>query len=161
MPMAELRALLEKLGFTKVQTLLNSGNVIFDSKEDTNKLENRLTEELEKKFGFAIPVLVKKPDELKEVLDADPYQGIEVTKDIRLYMSLLKKIPEEVPQLPWKSEDGSFEILLLKNKIVCSALDVSKIKTPDGMKIVEQIYGKDITTRNVNTINKMLAKVEF
>lgn len=159
-PMAELRALLERLGFSKVQTLLNSGNVIFQSEEQNEtELEKRLSEQLEKKFGFTIPVLVKNPDDLREVLAADPFEKIEVTNDIRLYMSLMKSVPKDSPELPWKSDDGAFEMLLLKNKTLCSVLDVSKAKTPDAMKIVEKIYGKDITTRNVNTINKMLAKL--
>ncbi|MFZ6053347.1 DUF1697 domain-containing protein [Halocola ammonii] len=159
-PMAELKKLMEKLGFSKVQTLLNSGNVIFESDQhDVSALEKRLSEELEKKFGFSIPVLIKRPKELQEVMDADPFAGIEVKKDIRLYLSLIRDLPQEYPDLPWKADDGSFEMLLMKNNVLCSVLDVSKAKTPDAMKIVEQTFGKDITTRNVNTINKMLAKV--
>jgi len=59
-PMAELRKELTKLGFTNVITLLNSGNVIFESSsDDAELLEKTIAEHLEKVFGFQIPVLIR------------------------------------------------------------------------------------------------------
>src|SRR5690606_14198274 len=86
LPMADLKAEIHSLGFTEIETLLNSGNLIFSSTEkEESSLEERIAEHLEKTFGFPVPVLVRKGDELLRLFSADSFEGIEVTPDIRLY----------------------------------------------------------------------------
>lgn len=72
-PMAALRALLERLGHRNVATLLQSGNAVFDSKE---RSEARLVKQLEAAiaddFGFEVGVVVRTRDELAAVIDANP-----------------------------------------------------------------------------------------
>jgi hypothetical protein len=43
----------------------------------------------------------------------------------------------------------------IHDKIILSFLDVSKAKTPQVMDIIEKTYGKEITTRNWNTLLKI------
>jgi hypothetical protein len=57
---------------------------------------------------------------------------------------------------PWQSEDGSFKILQVSDSEIISALDLSKASTPQSMDILERFYGKSITTRNWNTIERMI-----
>lgn len=153
MPMAGLRQEMAKIGFENVKTLLNSGNVIFDgsAKRETN-LEEEIATHLVQVFGFAIPVLVRKAEEIIELIKANPFSNIAVTRDIRLYVSFLKETPEENVTLPWISEDKSFRIIAVRNRIVCSVLDLSATKTPTGMDFLEKLFGKNITTRNWNTL---------
>ena len=59
-PMEELRHVCEGLGFTSVKTILNSGNVVFEThqtKEDI--VQKELEQALEKQFNFPIRVLVR------------------------------------------------------------------------------------------------------
>ena len=54
-PMADLKTELQKLGFKNIVTILNSGNIIFDHKqEDTVSLEQIIADHLEKVFHFPI-----------------------------------------------------------------------------------------------------------
>ena len=55
-PMIDLRAELEKINLKNSITILNSGNVLFES--DEKNLENKISEHLEEKFGFHIPVII-------------------------------------------------------------------------------------------------------
>ena len=155
-PMADLKALMVDLGFDDVKTLLNSGNVIFSGPESkTENVENQLAEAIEKKFGFPVPVLVRHAEELMIMEQLNPFQNIEITKDIRRYVSFLKSKPENAPNLPWQSDDGAFKILEGTEDTVFSVLDLSLSGTPDAMKTLEQFYGKDITTRNWKTVEKI------
>lgn len=87
-PMAELRKEITKLGFENVITLLNSGNVIFDSfLSQDEELEKVITSHLEKIFGFPIPVLLRKSEVILDLIKNNPFAQIAVTKDIRLYIS--------------------------------------------------------------------------
>lgn len=159
-PMADLRAEMEKLGFENVVTLLNSGNVIGEllpAAED--ELEERIASRLEEVFGFSIPVLVRKGAEVLQLIDSDPFKSIEVTKDTRLYVTFLKETPEAQISVPWVSEDKSYQIIDVRGRTVCSVLDVSVTKTPKGMDALEKLYGKNVTTRNWNTMVKIAEKL--
>ena len=53
--MADLKAMYESLDFQNVETYIQSGNVIFDSKKkDRRKLEQAISEVLENNFGVII-----------------------------------------------------------------------------------------------------------
>lgn len=158
-PMAELRKLMEQMGFTNISTLLNSGNVIFDAEGKEALLEERLAERLEKEFGFLVPVLVRTREEVLSLYERKPFEAIEVNPDIRLYVSFLHRLPERQIDLPWVSEDHSYRIIQMTGRTICSVLDVSVTNTPKGMDALEQLFGKWITTRNWNTIEKIAAKL--
>lgn len=159
-PMAGLKSLLESQGFTQVQTLLNSGNVVFESvKNEPINLASKLSAAIESKFGFPVPVIVQTAEAINSLIDLNPFSHLEVHKDIRMYITFLSnsavpgKMPE--PEYPWSTPDNSFTILGKKEDAVISVLDVSKIKTPDAMMVLEKIYSKDITTRNWKTVLKI------
>jgi len=160
-PMADLRKMMEQIGFGNVKTLLNSGNVIFDAKPtEESSLESTIGEKLESEFGFPVPIMIRTADNMATLIESDPFAGIEVTKDIRLYVSFLKEEPTAQIDIPWVADDGSYRILKVANRMICSVLDLSGSKTTKAMDNLEKIYGKNITTRNWNTLVKIVNKVD-
>ncbi|QOJ27765.1 MAG: DUF1697 domain-containing protein [Ignavibacteriales bacterium] len=156
LPMAGLRAELAKLGASDVKTLLNSGNALFTHPESkTDKLEKQIEQHLAGVFGFPVPVMLRESSDIYRMAEMNPFEKIKVTKDIRLYVTLIRKSPPAPLKLPRVSSDGSFKILMTDNRCVFSVLDLAVTKTPKGMDELERIFGKDVTTRNWNTIVKM------
>ena len=159
-PMAELRKELEQLGFEKVITLLNSGNIIFETNpSDIKTLEKTISGHLEKAFGFLIPTIIRKSETIDQLLTDDPFKAIQLTKDIRLYVSFLKDEVLSNIELPWTSPDASFKIIRVSDKIIFSVLDLSVSKTTKAMEALENTFGSDITTRNWNTIVRIEKKL--
>lgn len=159
-PMAELRKEMEKLGFEKVVTLLNSGNIVFDAiAADSANLQKTLSEHLQKTFGFPIPTIVRKAETIDSLLKDNPFKDFELTKETRFYVSFLQNDTKTDLELPWTSEDNSYKIISVNDKIILSVLDLSISKTPKAMKFLEQYFGKDITTRNWNTIERIEKKL--
>jgi uncharacterized protein (DUF1697 family) len=73
-PMADLRALLEKLGHGSVRTHILSGNAIFtSSRRSVPRLEAELSKAIHERFGFDIAVLIRTRDELAAVVAANPF----------------------------------------------------------------------------------------
>ena len=160
-PMAELRAALETLKCENIVTLLNSGNVIFDAAiTDIRQLETTISNHLERAFGFPIPTILRNSKTIVELIQNDPFKDIELTKDRRFYISLVKNDPQHRLKLPWKSEDGSFKIIEIRDFAILSLLDLSIGKTPIVMVALERNFGKNITTRNWNTIKRIQIKLE-
>ncbi len=159
-PMAELRMELKKIGFKDIITILNSGNIIFKSQEKNVKvLEKEIAIHLEETFKFKIPVVIRKADEILNLLKNNPFKKIEENKEIRFYISFLNEIPDHELEIPWTSEDHSFRILEIRDKNVVSVLDLSKTKTVKGMTVLEQKFGKKITTRNWKTLVRIEEKL--
>ena len=67
-PMAELRKLLAALGYRDVQTLLNSGNAIFESEtRSATAHAGRIEDALARTLGVEVRVIVKSASELAAV----------------------------------------------------------------------------------------------
>lgn len=160
-PMAALRSEFERLGCSHVSTLLNSGNVIFDADiNDESAWEQTLAEHLENVFQFPIPVLIRRVDILQSLIEQDPFKTIDVTSDTRLYVSFLKQKTDIDLPLPWQTEDGCFQIIGIFDRTICSVLDLAVTQTTKGMDVLEQMFGKGLTTRNWNTIIRLVQKAE-
>lgn len=156
-PMVSLREVLNELNCKNVKTLLNSGNIIFDSSEkDIQSFESKIENLLTKSFGFPIPVILKKKTEILELVDKDPFKSVSVNKDTRLYVSFLKHSPETKLKLPYTSKDNAYKILSIENNTILSVLDLSTSRTTKAMDDLEKNFGKEITTRNWNTIVKIV-----
>ncbi len=162
-PMADLKKMLETMGYTNVKTLLNSGNALFDATSlsgatpDKCTLRDSIEKEIEKTFGFGAHTIIRSIDEIKKLIENDPFKGITVTPATRLYVTFLTDKPKSTLKIPYESDDKLYRILTVDDAHICSVLTVADTKnTTDAMKILEKEYGKNLTTRNWNTVEKML-----
>lgn len=74
LPMKDLRALLESLGCTQVQTYIQSGNAVFEaSAAVAAKLPTALRAAIQKKFGFDVPLVFRSAAQLKAAIKAYPF----------------------------------------------------------------------------------------
>ncbi|MEV6021946.1 DUF1697 domain-containing protein [Streptomyces sp. NPDC052036] len=73
-PMAELRTLMEGLGYDGARTYLQSGQAVFRCDHgDEESLAAELTGAIEKRFGFSVDVIVRDHGYLTSVRDACPF----------------------------------------------------------------------------------------
>ena len=71
--MGDLRALVERLGFSDVRTLLNSGNVVFTGDvAKTLEIARRIEEALVKRVGVSSATVVLTGDEVQTIVDDLP-----------------------------------------------------------------------------------------
>jgi uncharacterized protein (DUF1697 family) len=156
-PMAELKKAFELLGFIDVKTLLNSGNVVFDSQEtDIDKIKLHIEQKLEDTFGFVIPVMIRTHKQIQDLIDLEPFKIITITPETRLYVTFLTDKPQISREIPYISPDKHFRILQIFQNAVLSVLVLSReFNTTNLMAVWEKELGKNITTRNWNTIVKL------
>jgi len=73
LPMADLRAVLADLGYTRVATLLNSGNAVFAAASGTAaRHATSIAAMLRSRLGFDVPVLVKSAKDLSAIVAENP-----------------------------------------------------------------------------------------
>lgn len=159
-PMEKLRESFESLGFQNVKTILASGNVIFEAKSTKpHILKNTIEKELEKAFGFEIGVILRTVQDIKNLVDNNPFKNFAITPKTLLYVTFLSEKPQGILSLPYESPDKTLKIFESSSNEIFSFLH----KTPnrgstDLMKIIEKEFGKNVTTRNWNTVEKILGK---
>lgn len=74
LPMAELRALLARMGYKEVATLLNSGNVVFSAAKGTPALHAAaIAAAVARELGVDVPVVVKSSSELAGIVAGNPF----------------------------------------------------------------------------------------
>jgi uncharacterized protein (DUF1697 family) len=92
LPMADLRALCAEAGFTRIETYIASGNVLFDSPAPVAKLRTALEARLQAYAGKPVGVFLRDADEIQGVLDDNPFPGL----DARLtYAVFLHDVPPQ------------------------------------------------------------------
>jgi uncharacterized protein (DUF1697 family) len=78
-PMADLRTLMEDLGHGGVRSYLQSGQAVFTADHgDEETLAAELAGAIEKRFGFAVDVIVRDHAYLKAIAEACPFPAAEL-----------------------------------------------------------------------------------
>ena len=83
--MPALRKLVESLGYTDVETYLQSGNVVFTPKGKGDPAA-RLSAAIAKETGHDVAVLVRSAKDLAKVIEANPYPVSDPTKVVVVFM---------------------------------------------------------------------------
>ena len=155
--MARLRESFERLGFSDVQTYINSGNVIF--RHDRAPDERAIETALESEFGFEIKVVVRDRKNIQALVEALPDDWVNDATMKCDVMFLRAEVdgPEVLDQVTAKP--GIDDV-----KYVDGAL-LWRVDRPDvtrsGMtKIVGTDLYKRMTVRNCNTVRKLAALME-
>lgn len=153
--MSELKELFESQGFQNVQTYIQSGNVIFYSKEKPiEKLKNIIQTAIRKKFGFDVSVLVITPDMIEYVLKNNPF--IKKNKGLdKLYVTFLSEQPSAENIKMLNSIDYSPEEYILDGSLVYLHVPNGYGKTKLNNNLFENKLKVEATTRNWKTINKL------
>jgi uncharacterized protein (DUF1697 family) len=92
--MADLRALLADLGFEAPQSLLQSGNLAFRSRERGAALESLLEQAAEARLGLATDFLVRTADEWAQIVAANPYPAMAREDPGHLVVMPFKSAPD-------------------------------------------------------------------
>lgn len=150
--MPALQRCFESAGFTEVRTLLSSGNVVFDSRAlAPATLERRAVAAMESQLGRSFGTIVRPAQYLQALLDADPFAAFRTAPQAKRVITFLRRPPESTFRLP-PERDGA-RILKVDGTEVFSVYVPSE-KGPVFMALLERTFGKDITTRTLDTVRK-------
>lgn len=153
--MDALRKVFESLGYTNVSTLLASGNAIFESKGSSEKkLKSEIEAAVKKAFAMDVHIIIRNEKEVTALVKSDPFKGVKVKPQTRLYITFLSQPPTSELKTPYKSMGGEYSIREITDSHVASVLG-PEVSSPDVMDFLGKEFGKEITTRNWNTIMKI------
>lgn len=154
--MTELTAIFEDAGFTNVKTVLASGNVMFESTaKSTATLTKKIESLLKKELGYEVDVMLRSLDDLRELVELAPFKKVRAKQATR-YVTFLAETPDPKLKLPLLSPKQNVEFILIRERDIFSISH--NIERGDyANPIIEKCLRVKATTRNWNTIEKILA----
>ena len=154
--MAELRELLGALGFTNARSLLNSGNVVFESERLADaELERVLQVETEKRFRISVVYAVRTVKEWDRIIVRNPFPNEAKRDPSHLLVMCLKESaePKEVKALE-ASIVGPENVRADGRQLYLTypaGIGTSKLTNT----LIERKLGTQGTARNWNTVLKL------
>ncbi len=73
LPMKDLARMFADAGCTDVRTYIQSGNVIFDAPPGAPGIADMITANIEKRFGFRVPVTLRTSEQLRKIIRGNPF----------------------------------------------------------------------------------------
>lgn len=158
--MDHLRTLFEALGFSRVETFIASGNVIFDAPaQATPALEKQIERHLRQALSYEVATFIRSPSELAAIATYQPFPTSELAAaGNALYIAFLPVPPggaAEQRLLACRSQIDDFHVherevyWLCRKKISESAFSGA---------LLERTIGMPATLRNATTVKKLAAK---
>lgn len=156
--MAELKNGFVEMGFEAVSTYLNSGNVVFDGKDEPEmSLSNRIEGMIKDKFDLDIPVFVTRMDYIMDILNHAPswWGSDEKEKYDNLIFVIppttAKQIAEKIGE-PTKELE---EVSIYKDVIFWTFDRKKYAKANWWKKTASAGIGEALTIRTANTIRRL------
>jgi uncharacterized protein (DUF1697 family) len=155
---ADLKSLLETMGLTMVKTYIQSGNVLFESKDEAQQLSQELEAEISKTFGFPVPVILRTAEEYEQIIRDCPYSFDSLKEGESIQLAFLADEPSQDKIDYLRSYESGPDECLIKGKEVYLFLGQSILDS----KLAAQLpkLGVPVTVRNWKTVIKISTIVE-
>jgi uncharacterized protein (DUF1697 family) len=154
--MSALKKSFENLGFAEVSTYINSGNLIFKTKEDdARKLEKKIEQMLSVDYQLNSKVVVRSLDEMAKLVKNLPasWDGDSTWRYNVIFLRHTIDSKEILAELPANTDIE--EIVYRPGTLLWSA-QVSSITKTNMAKLSSRRIFQDMTVRNLNTTRKLL-----
>jgi uncharacterized protein (DUF1697 family) len=154
--MTDLKASFERMGFERVRTYINSGNVVFGVRgRKSSGLRNRIEKSLAGDLGRHVPVVVRETDQIGAVVAAIPPSW---TNDgdhrSEAYFSDLFGAPDCLDLFPLTP--GLEEVVFVPGAVLCRIPRALLTKSRLTRIVGTDLY-RQLTARNLNTVRKLHA----
>jgi uncharacterized protein (DUF1697 family) len=158
--MTELKRVFETLGFSKVETFIASGNVVFETKAtDAAALEKKIEKALEKALGYEVATFLRTDEELARIAEYEAFTAADADKAGGAHCVIFLAGQPDA--------DGHKRIKALTSdddRFHCNGRELywlSRLKQSESKfsnALLERTLKEPSTARGINTVRKMAAK---
>jgi uncharacterized protein (DUF1697 family) len=157
--MDDMKKAMAKAGGKAIQTHIQSGNAVFQAKnEDFEGISAKFEARLKKLLGWEPVAIYRKAEELVRIVREEPFKKIADEEGAKGYVVLLAGEPKKEMKIPLVLEKEALEIIGKCGRdlfVVVREKADGRYTFPNAW--VEKNLGVGATTRNWNTMVKMAA----
>jgi len=152
--MARFREVLEKAGFARVRTYIQSGNALVDTELPAPAVEKRVRELIRNQIGPDLIVLARTGAQLEEALGANPFtEGYDIS---RVFFVSFAETPPADKVRELQSLDLSPERLAFGENTAYMYIPGTYGRGTLSGNFLEKKLGISATMRNFNTMNRLV-----
>jgi uncharacterized protein (DUF1697 family) len=161
MKMEALRALYESLGLRDVQTLVQSGNVVFRSEQkNLAALTKKIETAIEREFGFYSDVVLRSAAELRDTIERNPLAKWASSEPNKFLVWFLVSDPGEEIRKQVRAVKTEPEELRIDGREVYIYFANGMARPKMKWTAIEKILAVRGSGRNWNTVTKLLEMAE-
>jgi uncharacterized protein (DUF1697 family) len=157
--MEQLRKLFESLGYSKVETFIASGNVVFDTaSRNTKAIEKAIEQKLRDKLGYEVHTFVRTCDELCAIGQYEPFDQKAVAGAAAFIVGFLAAPLDAAAKkklMALKSDINEFHV---NGRELYWLSRQRQGENTFSNAVFEKLIGGRSTFRGVSTVRKMAAK---
>ena len=151
-PMGELRALCDELGWKDVATYIQSGNVVFSAPQTPAKREAALQMAIQRSFGFSICVLVRTGTNWQTFADTNPFEKTAQGEAKILMLALAQKQFDRNAEASLREKATSGEKIKQAGSAIWIQFPLGVGKSKLTPAVLDRLAGSPVTLRNWNTV---------
>lgn len=157
--MDKLRALFESLGYSRVETFIASGNVVFESKSgDAQALQRSIEALLRRSLGYEVATFIRTDAEIAAIAQYKPFANLALKSARALNVAFLAKpLPDEVTKalMRLKTDIDEFHVHGREVYWLCRK---KQSESSFSNALFERTLKIQTTFRGFNTIVRLAAK---
>jgi uncharacterized protein (DUF1697 family) len=159
--MDALRRMFETIGCFEVETVIASGNVIFDStSKGPAALEKKIEEHLRRKLGYEVSTFLRTPAEMAAVARYQPFKESELNAPGNvLYVGFLAEAPAAAAKKKLMTFTNDVDEIHVQGREVYWLCHKKFSESKFSGAQLERTLEMATTLRNVNTVRRIAAKV--
>jgi uncharacterized protein (DUF1697 family) len=155
--MDQLKKLMSSLGFEKVLTYIQSGNIIYQTKKtDPLKISEDIKKGIQKEFGYDVPVFTLNDQSLEKVIDNNPFRKDNSKEAAFFHVTYLAAFPVQERIEVLKSIDTKNDVFEIVGQTMYLYCPNGYGNTKLTNTFVESKLKVGATTRNWKTCNELL-----
>jgi uncharacterized protein (DUF1697 family) len=159
--MDALRDLCGSLDLLDVQTYVQSGNIVFRTKErNLSSLAKKIRSGIEKKFGFSPEVILRSTSDLREVISRNPFAKMKDIEPGKLLVDFLSSEPSPEACTSVRAIKTDPEKLHIDGREMYIYFPNGAGRSKLSWPALEKILKTPGTARNWNSVTKLLAMAE-
>jgi uncharacterized protein (DUF1697 family) len=156
--MDRLRELFRALGYERVRSYIQTGNVFFESSDpDKQALRSAIERHLRAALGYDVPTSLRTVEEMDQLLTRDPFAGIAVVPEVRLAVTFLAEAAPRALPVPYRTPDGAFELVGMSPMELFVVWHLRDGRPGTSYGLLEKQLGVLGTTRFWHTTAKIVA----
>jgi uncharacterized protein (DUF1697 family) len=158
MKMADLRYLFDDMGFSDAKTMLQTGNVVFETDvSDHQELVTRIEASIQEEFGFESKIIIRSQAELIHIFENSPFTAQQLTEPSKSAVIFLGGTPDAaaIDDL-MQAHDGP-ETVTVRGQEVFAFYPEGMGRSTLDHKLIEKSLKVNGTARNWNTVTKLIA----
>ena len=156
--MEDLRRHFETMGFTSVQTYIQSGNVLFDTKMMRRQIEAHIEAGLRDALGYDVATFARNEGELAELAQHVPFDESTFVEGDTVYVAFMKTQPALQAQEKINALASDIDELTLHGNHLFWLYHRHRGNSRITIDRLERALGGPATVRNLNTVRKLAAK---